>query len=81
MEPRLQCLLPYSTVGHVMKLLQNTTHNSFPVVTPDQVTIDKEEMDVIESLPIGVTQQNLRFRVSPNFAFLTQSANCLRALK
>ena len=63
MSSKLLCILPHSSVQHVITLLKETNHNSFPVVTPDNVKGDKEELDVIEQLPTGIASENLRFRV------------------
>ncbi|XP_075266175.1 H(+)/Cl(-) exchange transporter 6-like [Convolutriloba macropyga] len=65
MSSRLLCVLPHSTVEHVIALLGDKSyHNAFPVVTPDNVRQDKEEMQVIEKLSLGLATENLKFRRS-----------------
>ena len=63
MEHKLRCLMPHSTLQHVMRLLKDTKHNAFPVVTPDNPTAQIEESEMVDKLPTTLAAQNIRYRV------------------
>jgi len=62
MTSKLLCVLPHSTVEQVIAVLKDASmHNGFPVITPDSVRPQSEEVPVIDELKGGV-KENIRFR-------------------